>query len=92
MRLPLSQSFAQGGVTVQIEIHKSADGWHLELLHTDGGFTVWLAVFPTDTAAVAAFTKAVELHGLARLLAMVVNTSLRFTDAGCRATADHQMT
>lgn len=70
MRSPLSQSFTQGGVTVQIEIHESADGWHLELLHTDGGLTVWLSVFPTDTAAMAALTKAVELHGLARLLAM----------------------
>ncbi|MBN9453880.1 MAG: hypothetical protein J0I42_18225 [Bosea sp.] len=70
MRSPLSQSFTQGGVTVQIEIHESADGWHLELLHTDGGLTVWLSVFPTDKAAMAALTKAVELHGLARLLAM----------------------
>lgn len=70
MRSPLSQSFKQGGVTVQVEIHEDESRWHLELLHDDGTCTVWLAVFPSDAAAMAAFTEAVEKHGLARLLAM----------------------
>lgn len=70
VRSPFSQSFTQSGVTVHVEIHEVAEGWHLELLHADGGFTVWLAIFPSDTAVMAAFTSAVELHGLARLLAM----------------------
>lgn len=70
MRSPLSQSFTQSGVTVQVEINEDASGWHLEPLHEDGTFTVWLAVFSSDAAAMAAFTGAVEEHGLVRLLAM----------------------
>lgn len=42
-RSSLSQSFHQGGITVQVEIYQMAwsGGWTVELVHTDGGWTTY---------------------------------------------------
>lgn len=70
-RSSLSRSFHQGGVTVQVEIYKLAwsDGWTLELVHADGGWTIWLAEFETDEAALAEFAAEISRTGLPNLLA-----------------------
>ena len=76
-RSSLCRSFHQGGVTVQVEIYQSAwsDGWTLELVHADGGCTIWLAEFATDEAALAEFTAHVARIGLPTLIA---GTPLQF--------------
>lgn len=70
-RSPLCRSFYAAGVTVQVEIYQLAwsDGWTLELVHTDGGWTIWLSEFVTDEAAMAEFTAQIAKTGLPSLLA-----------------------
>lgn len=67
----LCRSFHQGGVTVQIEIYQLAgsEGWTLELVHTDGGWTIWFAEFASDEAALAEFTAQIAKAGLPDLIA-----------------------
>lgn len=76
-RSPLCRSFYQAGVTVQVEIYQLAwsDGWTLELVHTDGGWTIWLSEFATDEAAMAEFTAQIAKTGLPSLIA---GTQLHF--------------
>ncbi|HEV7335087.1 MAG TPA: hypothetical protein VGO06_03890 [Bosea sp. (in: a-proteobacteria)] len=70
-RSSLSQSFHRDGVTVQVEIYQLAwsDGWTLELVHADGGWTIWLTEFATDEAALAEFTAQIARPGLRNLIA-----------------------
>ncbi|MBN9455522.1 MAG: hypothetical protein J0I54_02725 [Bosea sp.] len=81
-RSSLSQSFHQGGITVQVEIYQMAwsGGWTPELVHTDGGWTIWLAEFATDEAALAEFT------------VQTVRTGLRNLIAGTPLLSDHPLT
>jgi len=76
-RSPLCRSFYQAGVTVQVEIYQLAwsDGWTLELVHADGGWTIWLSEFATDEAAMAEFTAQIAKTGLPNLIA---GTQLHF--------------
>ncbi|CAH1651767.1 conserved hypothetical protein [Hyphomicrobiales bacterium] len=70
IRSPLSQSFTDDGVTVQVEIYRveGTEGWTLELVDEEGGSTVWQDSFATDTEAFAEFTDGVEQLGLAKLI------------------------
>jgi len=70
-RSQLCRSFHQGGAAVQVEIYRLAGslGWTLELVHPDGGATIWLAEFASDEAALAEFTAQIAKTGLRRLLA-----------------------
>lgn len=70
-RSPLCTSFTEADVTVQVEIYQlyGSVGWILELVHTDGGCTIWLSEFETDRAAMAEFMTQVARIGLATLTA-----------------------
>lgn len=67
----LCRSFHQGGETVEVEIYQLAwsDGWTLELIHADGGGTIWLAEFATEQAALAEFIAQIAKTGLPNLIA-----------------------
>lgn len=66
----LCRSFHQDGETVAVEIYQLAwsDGWTLELIHADGGGTIWLAEFATEQEAFAEFTAQIARTGLPTLI------------------------
>lgn len=76
-RSPLCRSFTEAGVTVQVEIYRLgwSEGWTLELVHADGGWTIWLSEFATDDAAMAEFTAQIAKASLPKLIA---GTSFHF--------------
>lgn len=70
-RSPLCTTYTEADATVQVEICQLgwSDGWTLELVHPDGGWTIWLSEFATDDAAMAEFAAQIGKTGLANLIA-----------------------
>lgn len=69
-RSPLSQSYCDGDITVQVEIYKiyGSEGWTLELVEDGGKTTTWDDTFATEHDALAEFMDGVEFLGLATLI------------------------
>ena len=72
---PLSGSFSQDGVTVDVEIYRYAgtqDPWQLVVIDlSSGGCTAWKETFATDQEAYEAFTAMVEADGMASFTGVV---------------------
>lgn len=63
---PLSGSFSEGGITVDVQIYRLEDTkWSLEVIDTEGTSIVWDDLFDTDDAAKAEFHRCVAEEGLA---------------------------
>ena len=63
---PLSGPFTEGGITVDVQIHRLQDTkWSLEVIDSKGTSTVWDDLFDTDEAAKAEFRRTVAEDGLA---------------------------
>lgn len=69
-RSPLSQSYCDGAITVQVEIYKifGCEGWTLEIVEVGGKTTTWGDTFATDQEAFEEFKDGVEFLGLATLI------------------------
>jgi hypothetical protein len=66
---PLSGSFTEGGITVDVQIYRLQDTkWSLEVVDNAGTSTVWDDLFDTDEAAKAEFLRAVAEEGLGGIL------------------------
>lgn len=69
-RSPLSQTFFDGEIAVDVEIYMTEgfDGWSLELIHEDGTSTMWQDVFVSDAEALSEFYEGLALLGLSKLI------------------------
>jgi hypothetical protein len=67
---PLSGSFTQEGITVQVHIYRldRDTDWVLEVVDADDTSTVWEEKFETDKAAHEFFLASVETEGLAQVI------------------------
>lgn len=67
---PLSQSFAKGGLTVDVQIYRieGSEGWTLEVVDDDSNSVVWTEPFASDQEAWDEFISGVKHLGLAALL------------------------
>jgi len=62
---PLSQSFSQGGKTVEIEIYEDEEGgWLLEIVDEGNNSTMWEDSFASDQEALAEALAALEEQGI----------------------------
>ena len=62
---PLSGSFTEGGITVDVRIYRLEDTkWSLEVIDSEGSSIVWDDLFDTDEAARAEFERIVAEQGL----------------------------
>ena len=62
---PLSGSFTEGGITVDVQIYRLEDTkWSLEVIDSEGTSIVWDDLFDTDEAARAEFERSVAEEGL----------------------------
>ena len=64
---PLSGWVTQHGVTVQVHIYRFAgtdDGWALEVIDHEDGWTVWNGLFDTDIEAYEAFERCIREDGI----------------------------
>lgn len=65
---PLSGRFTRDGITVEVEVYRSAgtqEPWRLEVVDQNGGCTRWQSVFATEQEALQAFIEVVEANGVA---------------------------
>jgi hypothetical protein len=72
---PLSGSFSEGGITVDVQIYRLEDTkWSLEVVDSDGTSIVWDELFDTDEAARAEFQRSVAEVGLVGVTAGSIPT------------------
>ena len=72
---PLSGSFSEGGITVNVQIYRLGDTkWSLEVIDSDGTSIVWDDLFDTDEAARAEFQRSVAEEGLVGITAGSIPT------------------
>lgn len=70
VRSPLSQTYTEGEITVEVSIytHDGIDGWALEVVGANGEGIVWQDVIASDTEAMAEFIEGVKVLGLSHLM------------------------
>ena len=71
---PLSRKFTDKGVTVQVDIYRSAgttDEWVLEVIDAEENSLIWEDPFETEAEAWAEFERAVEEDGITMLIGPV---------------------
>jgi hypothetical protein len=75
MTSPLSGSFSEGGIAVNVQIYRLEDTkWSLEVVDSDGTSIVWDDLFDTDEAARAEFLRCVAEEGLVGITAGSIPT------------------
>jgi hypothetical protein len=67
---PLSQTFTQDGMTIEICIYRSKGdaGWVLEVVDEEQASTIWDKPFPTDRDALEEVMATIQKEGIATFL------------------------
>jgi hypothetical protein len=64
---PLNGEYTKDGVTVRLEIYRLprwSSGWALEVIHHEGGSTIWDVTFASDRDAYREFRMILETKGI----------------------------
>jgi hypothetical protein len=68
---PLNGEYTKDGVTVRLEIYRLprwSKGWALEVIHHEGGSTIWDGTFASDRDAYREFRMTLATEGISAFL------------------------
>ena len=68
---PLNGEYTRDGVTLRLEIYRLprwSNGWALEVIHHEGGSTIWDGTFASDRDAYREFRTTLETKGISAFL------------------------